>query len=212
MLRITATALVAALLVPGSTATPAAERAPSLAATEIEAEDHAQLEMAEWALGRFVEAGLELPNLTIVFSGGDLNLCNGAPATALTKQQPIEIRVCWNDKFIVLHELAHAWDVHNLPEDRRESFMSLRAEVDSWTGVNVPWHRRGIEHAANVIAWGLLENPYPISRTYPNDPASLIEAFRLLTGVAPLHGGGSPIQRPDRNLYAGSNPRLESGR
>jgi hypothetical protein len=77
----------------------------------------------------------------------------------------------------------------------------------------VPWHRRGMEHAANVIAWGLLDDPYPLSRTYPNDPQSLTEAFRLLTESDPLHDGGSTVSLPDRRLYEGrSNPPLESGR
>ena len=120
--------------------------------------------------------------------------------------------MCWSDAFILLHELAHAWEAHNLPKQRRQPFMALRSDVDSWAGAGVPWHQRGSEHAANVVAWGLLEDPYPISRTYPNDPDSLIEAFRVLTGVAPLHDGGSPIQQLDRSLYTGSNPPLESGR
>ena len=211
MLRITTTALITALLLPASIAAMPVKAVSSPAVIEIHNEDPAQLEMARWALGRFEKAGLGLPDLRIVFPGRDLDLCNGAPATALTRQQPIEIRMCWNDPFILLHELAHAWDVHKLPADRREPFMALRAEVDSWTGADVPWDRRGIEHAANVIAWGLLEDPYPISRTYPNDPENLIEAFRVLTGVAPLHDGGSPIQVPDRSLFTGANPPLESG-
>ena len=211
MFRIATTALVTALLSPASMAALPAEGLPVPPVVLIEAEDPDQLVMANWALGRFEEAGLELPDLHIVFPGRDLSLCNGAPATALTRQRPIEIRLCWNDRFILLHELGHAWDAHNLTEDRRESFMALRAEVDAWTGVDVPWARRGLEHAANVIACGLLEDPYPISRTYPNDPENLIEAFLELTGVAPLHDGGSPIQVPDRSLFAGSNAPLESG-
>jgi hypothetical protein len=87
--------------------------------------------MARWAVGQFAEAGLGPPDLEIVFPGRDLNLCGGAPATALTNQQPVEIRMCWNDRFVLLHELAHAWDAANLPEDRREPFMALRAGVDS---------------------------------------------------------------------------------
>ena len=91
--------------------------------------------------------------------------------------------------------------------------MALRAEASAWIGTDVPWCQRGIEHAANVIAWGLLEDPYPVSRSYPNDPDSLTEAFRLLTKVDPLHDGGSPVTVPDRSLYEGrSNPRLDSGR
>lgn len=212
MVRVTVTAFVAALLASASATTPPADRTSPQPGIQIDADDPAQLKMARWAVGRFEEAGLALPDLRIVFPGRDLSLCDGAPATALTSQRPIEIRMCWNDKFMLLHELAHAWDAHNLTKNCRKRFMALRTDVDGWTGAAIPWDRRGIEHAANVIAWGLLEDPHPVSRTHPNDPDSMIEAFMLLTEVGPLHDGGFPIAEPDRGLYEGrSNPRPESG-
>ena len=80
-------------------------------------------------------------------------------------------------------------------------------------GRDVAWAARGREHAANVIAWGLLENPHPISTPYPNDIANMIDAFNHLTDADPLHDGGPGIQHPDRSLIDGrSNPPLESGR
>jgi hypothetical protein len=121
--------------------------------------------------------------------------------------------MCWDDEFTLLHEIAHIWLVNTLEPDRRVQFIEMRHDVASWVGDDVAWHERGVEHAANVIAWGLLEDPYPVSDTYPNDVASMIEAFVFLTDVAPLHDGGPGIQLPDRTLYEGrSNPPLESGR
>lgn len=178
----------------------------------IETADPDQRRMAEWAVGRFKDAGLVLPAIVIRFPGPSLAPCGGSQGRAFTHRTPMEVTMCWSDAYVLLHELAHAWEAHNLPKHRRQAFMALRSDVDSWGDASVPWHRRGAEHAANVVAWGLLEDPYPISRTYPNDPDSLMEAFRMLTGVAPLHDGGSPILHPDRSLFAGSNPPLESGR
>jgi hypothetical protein len=121
--------------------------------------------------------------------------------------------MCWNSRFMLLHELAHVWEDHNLAAAKHEPFMALRDGVLSWASPDVAWSEQGREHAANVIAWGLLEDPYPISRTYPNDPDSLLVAFRFLTGADPLHDGGPPSQAPDRSLFAGrSNPPLERGR
>jgi hypothetical protein len=125
----------------------------------------------------------------------------------------MEIRMCWNDEFILLHELAHVWEARHVAADKHEPFMAMRHRVESWAGTDVPWAARGREHAANVIAWGLLEDPYPISTTYPNDVASMMEAFTYLTGVKPLHDGGPGIQQPDRSYINGrTNPPLESGR
>jgi hypothetical protein len=121
--------------------------------------------------------------------------------------------MCWNDSFILLHELAHVWEAHHVSHDRHERFMGLRDGVEFWASLEVAWDERGREHAANVIAWGLLQDPYLISRTYPNDPASMIDAFTYLTDVEPLHDGGRGVQQPDRSLYRGRhNPALASGR
>jgi hypothetical protein len=187
--------------------------APRQSDVIIEAREPGQQEMAEWAVARYAEAGLDLPQLVVRFSGRDLSNCGGAPGRVYLDRDPIEVRMCWNSEFVLLHELAHAWEAHNVPAAKHEPFMAMRNGVVSWAGLDVAWDERGREHAANVVAWGLLEDPYPISRTYPNDPDSLLAAFQFLTGTHPLHDGGEPIQLPDRSLFAGrSNPPIESGR
>lgn len=181
--------------------------------TIIETQNEEQQQLAEWALGRYAEAGLDLPPLVIRFPGRDLSFCDGAQARAYLAQDPVEVRMCWNDSFILLHELAHVWEAHHVSHDRHERFMGLRDGVEFWASLEVAWDERGREHAANVIAWGLLQDPYLISRTYPNDPASMIDAFTYLTDVEPLHDGGPGVQQPDRSLYRGRhNAALESGR
>ena len=122
--------------------------------------------------------------------------------------------MCWNDHFILLHELAHVWEALNVPAAKHEPFMDMRTDATSWASSDVAWAQQGREHAANVIAWGLLDNPYPISRTYPNDPDSMLTAFDFLTEVSPLHDGGQGVQEPDRQFFTTerANPSLESGR
>ena len=179
----------------------------------IDTQDPDQRLMAETAIGRFEEAGFDLPPLVIKFPGSDLELCDGSQGKVFLDHDPIEIRMCWSSEFILLHELAHVWEAHNVAPAKHEPFMAMRDGVLSWASFDVAWDERGREQAANVIAWGLLEDPYPIPRTYPNDPDSMLEAFRFLTGSEPLHDGGTPIQTPDRTLASGrSNPQLESGR
>jgi hypothetical protein len=179
----------------------------------IQTQDPAQLEMAEWAIGRFAKAGLDLPTLLIRFPGIDSPLCDGVQGRAYLSHDPIEVRMCWNNEFILLHELAHVWEVNNLADDEHVAFMDMRDGVESWGRPDDAWEEQGREHAANVIAWGLLEDPYPISRTYPNDVASMVEAFSFLTAVDPLHDGGEGIQHPDRSLFdKRSTPPLEAGR
>jgi hypothetical protein len=179
----------------------------------IEGGGGAETELVEWAVGRFAAAGLDLPPITVRFLGEDLALCDGAQARAHVAKGEVVLRVCWYDPFVVLHELGHVWEAHNVPVERHEQFMGLRDGVEAWSSVEVSWDARGREHAANVIAWGLLADPYPISRTYPNDVVSMIDAFTFLTNVSPLHDGGTGVQHPDRSLIDGrQNEPLESGR
>jgi hypothetical protein len=173
-----------------------------------------QLAMAEKALGRYQAAGLELPPLVIEFAGRNLGPCDGAPGRTYLDAPTAAVEVCWDDLFILLHELAHVWASHNLPSAKHEPFMAMRADAISWASSEVAWAQRGSEHAANVIAWGVLEDPFPISRTYPNDPDALRAAFVFLTGIEPLHDGGTDIEQPDRQFFSPerTNPPLESGR
>lgn len=187
--------------------------ARSVGRVMIEGGGSTETELVDWALGRFAAAGLDLPPITVRFLGNNLALCDGAQARAHVAEGGVVLRVCWYDSFVVLHELAHVWEAGNVPVEQHEEFMGLRDGVESWANVEVPWAVRGREHAANVIAWGLLDDPYPISRTYPNDVASMIDAFTFLTNVGPLHDGGTGVRHPDRSLIdARQNEPLESGR
>ena len=184
----------------------------SHSAIVVSADTPEQQSLAEWALQRYEKAGLELPPLTIVFAGRDQTACDGSTARTYFDETPM-VKMCWNDRFILLHELAHVWVAENVPPANHAAFMKMRDDVQVWAGTAVPWANRGSEHAANVIAWGLLEKPYPISRTHPNDKVSLHEAFEFLTGGEPLHDGGPDQRTPERVTFVGrSSPPLESGR
>lgn len=177
----------------------------------ISADTSEQRSLAAWALERYERAGLALPPLTIVFAGRDQAACDGSPARTYFDETPM-VKMCWNDRFILLHELAHVWVAQNVPPANHVAFMQMRDDVQAWAGIAVPWANRGAEHAANVIAWGLLEKPYPISRTYPNDKEGLLKAFEFLTGRTPLHDGGPDKRTPERATFVGrSSPPLESG-
>lgn len=47
---------------------------------------------------------------------------------------------------------------------------------------------QGTEHSAEIIAWGLAEESYPLVRVPHAERETSIEAFRLLTGAEPMHG------------------------
>ena len=183
----------------------------------IKAHTQDQHDMATWAVGRYATAGLGLPRVTIEFASpvasAGLAACDGAQGRTYLDQTPILVKICWNDKFVLLHELAHVWEAINANETDREAFMELRSDVTAWADPDDAWEDQGREHAANVIAWGVLADPIVIGRTYPNDPMSMIGAFSTITGVAPLHDGGEGVIQPDRTAFAHRDaPQLVLGR
>lgn len=206
----TLTAAIIIGLIPSGMAVDGGDQANDMV---IVTQEPGQMEMVDWALGRFEAAGLELPPLLIRFPDRESPLCDGVQGRTFLLADPIEVRVCWNSEFILLHELAHAWEYANVPVDNHGHFSEMRDGVESWGSPDDPWKAQGREHAANVIAWGLLDDPYPVSDTYPNDIASMVEAFHFLTGVSPLHDGGEGVQQPDRSrLGSDSASPLERGR
>ena len=206
--RIIATLLASSLLNVPSAVTPPTDCSDI---NIVAVTDH-QAEIAAWALGRYEAAGLELPPLTIEFLNPTPTGCGNAAGRAHIDESPIRIEICWSNPFILLHELAHIWEASNFPEAKHSTFNAMRINVESWASPDVPWNQRGREHAANIIAWGLLEQPFPISRTYPNNPDQRRDAYHYLTGKQPLHDGGPPIATPDRHFFTPdrANTHLET--
>ena len=151
--------------------------------TEIFAETNEQRELAEWALERFDEAGLELPPVRIHMHS-DREGCDGRLGSlGHAPGGDFVINHCGVD-FTLLHELAHAWDIHVLTENDRSRFLE-EAQATVWNNPD-HWHLAGGEHAANVMAWALMPERGNQTQTRPYDHASLLEGFRVLTGGEPL--------------------------
>src|SRR5262245_3625829 len=120
------------------------------------------LDTVTWAVGRFVAAGLQLPDLRIAFPV----YCGGKGALYHVGDSSIDI--CRVSRKNVLHELAHAWDDTSGAVDR-EGFMRLR-RVDVWFGgTSVPSEEQGSEHLAIIVAWGLMDPGTGSAHGLPNN-------------------------------------------
>ena len=150
--------------------------------TVIHTETAEQRELVEWALGRFEEAGLELPVLTI-YAHSDRSDCNGnAGFFSDDGAGAYEVHTCGTD-FTLLHELGHAWAAYSLTEESKADFLGEYGYAE-WRTDN--WFHSGSEHCANVIAWGLMEDRINQTRTRPYDYSSMVDAFEMLTEEEPL--------------------------
>ena len=134
------------------------------------------LDRAQWALGRFELARLDLPVLELRFHSSE-DGCDGADGVSRLSADPLRIDVCNPHRFIILHELAHVWDHASLSDDQRDAFMELLG-ISAWSGHDVPYSERGIEQLAQIMVWGLNESGFA-------DSAKLA-AFELITGTEPV--------------------------
>lgn len=147
--------------------------------------------LTKWAFGRFEQAGLELPPVAIAFHDSK-EPCHGNLGLHRTGT-PARIDICgfnW-DRFVpaakktILHELGHAWAAHTLTEEARQGFLTVR-ELTSWGGSHTPWEARGSEHAAEIIAWALIDQGAFMTEISDAQPEKLAYAYRALTGNLPL--------------------------
>jgi hypothetical protein len=138
-------------------------------------------EIIAWAVDRFRDAGLQLPDLNISFP----TFCEGKKALYHVGRSSIDF--CYNiNKTTALHEFAHAWDDTSGTVDR-DAFLKMRGLSVWWGGPGMPSDEQGAEHLAEIIAWGLMNVE---TRSVPQLPANslseLTEAFVMLTrGVPP---------------------------
>ena len=176
-------------IAPAATAAPtstAVAAAPPTGVVTVDLTPSQQLAV-DTAVAWYEAAGLRPPDITV--RGGEREtLCNGHWGVFTWNADFAEVRVCtkggsWEQR-VVVHELAHAWAHQHLSDATRDEFVALRG-VDSWHDEADRWDLRGDEHAAEIIAWGVSEIPFPIVRIRNVSCAELVAAYETLTGLQP---------------------------
>jgi hypothetical protein len=142
--------------------------------------DRETMDRIETALAAFADAGLNLPQLSITVYT-DLDGCDGFAGFYRRNAAGDQINLCprLHPDRTILHELAHAWEAHVINDTTRNTFLELHA-LDTWWGPEILWKERGGEQAAETIAKGLRDRPYPAIHL---DAIDLLETgYQLLTG------------------------------
>lgn len=136
---------------------------------------HQQIADADAA---FRVAGLTLPDLEIHVHENYAG-CGGFAGQFNRDGSGRRVDFCSGNSFTVLHEFAHAWEYHNVEDTTRDALVELHG-LETWRDRGVPWEERGVEVAAETIAKGLLERPFPEWQC--EEIELLDQGFRLLTG------------------------------
>ena len=149
----------------------------------------AQGELVDRGVELLEAAGLRLPGIDIV--GYDsVDNCHGRRGAAINHGLRTEVRLCVDgtgptDDWVVIHELAHAWEHHTLTDQIRDEFLRVRG-LDAWRGDE--WNLSGAEHAAEIVVWGVIDREVQLVRIRPNTCDALLEGYVTLTGRAPTNG------------------------
>lgn len=154
-----------------------------------------------WALSRFEAAGLALPEIESVTFTRYSIVCDEAWAQHQATEEGSELTVCFDDdgfctddtcveftadgRMTILHELAHAW-MHAALDDSAEQRFIDHLGLEVWNDPLVAWDQRAGEHAAETIAWGLMDREMPMPRIGDPSPDELATNFGILTGIDPL--------------------------
>ena len=174
--------------------------APSVAVPEpadvavvmVDMPDHLR-EMAEWAVDLFEQADLDLPTLRFVHHMGATEPCRGRAGLHHVVDDVSVIEICATEadratRVMILHETAHAWAAHDLAPERKSDFQELRGWTHWRDYEAAPWHENGTEQAAEIMVWGLIDEPLGMARIYQTTCSDLEAGYRALTGTAPLNG------------------------
>ena len=158
--------------------------------------------LLDWAFLRFRTAGLLEPQITRIHFGSQIPGCGSRSGWTRQTETGIEVAICLDDdricrhdgasplttpsKFCTLHELAHGWLIEHASEEIRLAFLD-HAGLDSWIAAEeTSWHQRGVEYAAEVVAWGLMDKGLDLIRLETPDCRQLEARFAILTGITPL--------------------------
>ncbi len=113
-----------------------------------------QQALVDDALARFADAGLQLPDLGVVFAD-DPSVCGGHDGLFLSQHDPWQVLVCSDLEFVVTHEFAHAWEAANLDDDERAYYVERRG-LTTWDSSDAPWGERGVEDLAFMVQQNLM--------------------------------------------------------
>lgn len=154
-----------------------------------------------WGFGRFAAAGLAPPDVdSVTFQ--PTRRCAGLAGRVIDVEAGRDLYACVYEfevcarttgcadirpevRFGLLHELAHAWLQGHTSEETRTALLQQSGR-SRWNDLDDPWAERGAEYAAEVIAWGLMDEPLPLIRIGSPSCTEITDAFTSLTGTAPI--------------------------
>ena len=131
------------------------------------------------AIDRFEAVGLALPDLQIeVHESSDA--CRGFRGLFRPTAGGAIIDLCNATEHVILHELAHAWEHVHATDEARAAMLHVTGDTE-WDDMSTARHSRGIEVAAEAIAFAISSQPLELNTAISN--RTKLQAFEALTGM-----------------------------
>lgn len=178
---ITQAAIIVLLLLLTGAAAPSSTLATTITAaitttsTPAETLSADEQDLVDFAFARFASAGVELPDVSIVFPT-EARKCHGFGGIYIPAKRAV--RICRPSKRTMIHELAHAWIETTISDSQRETFLELRG-LDTWTGGD-EWDQRGAEQAAEIVTWAVMDQDMSFRWLETDADGTTNETWRLL--------------------------------
>ncbi len=167
---------------------------------EIRNGTEALVDLLGWGIARFADGDLSPPAMDAVIFEPSRN-CEDRSGRVLDDGTVRNLFVCMYDsdvctiagsctvpgtsaRIAMLHELAHAWMIDHVDDETVQELLVVSGRT-TWDDQTVPWIKRGVEYAADVVAWGLLEESLPMVRLGAPPCVELARAFSVITGSSP---------------------------
>ena len=157
--------------------------------------------LVRWALERFDQADLAEPRFdSVTFEPS--RRCEDVAGRLILDDGSHDVFLCLHERDLclgqptcdvpalhvrigILHELSHAWLLDHADDATRTRLLDLTG-LAAWDEDSAPWPQRGAEYAAEVLAWGLLDERTAMVRIGDPSCAELVAAFELITSSGPL--------------------------
>ncbi|MDH3539749.1 MAG: hypothetical protein OEP52_07130 [Acidimicrobiia bacterium] len=157
-------------------------------------------ELVTWGLNQYAAAGLPEPRVdTVTFE--PTRRCKGVAGRVITAGTARDLVLCIYETELgrqsgedapfalgarvgMLHELAHAWMLDEVDTDTQQAVLAVSGR-QQWIDGEAPWKDRGVEYAAQIIAWGLANEPVALVELDRPPCGERTTVYELLTGTSP---------------------------
>jgi hypothetical protein len=155
-------------------------------------------DLIEWSFDQFRAHGLGTPKVRrVTFYNTQVDKCEGVAGLILGDAVTLcfgSAAACqdpdcttwdaWVQK-TSLHELAHAWMDEHLTPEVVERFLMVTG-MPTWSSSTRSWRERGVELAAETIAWAMNDQSIPVNpKLGPRSCDELAQYYEILTGRPP---------------------------